>query len=259
MTEKEILLSHTNDLKIKAEENSMITSTHFLTVDQVNDVIALEKINNKYVSTFYYGGYEEAQRVLCVFVPAFFDIKDIFSFFKDNKQDNPLCLLKLEKDPFSELSHRDYLGAVMGLGIEREMVGDIIPTNEGAFMFCIRKMAKYLCENLKKAGRGKIECSICDISELNDVDENSEEIFSSVASLRADNILSSAFNLSRSSASSYIKQGSVYINNKQCLKADFSVKQGDKIVLRGKGKVVLQQIKGETKKGRKHVIIKRYN
>ena len=60
MTENEILLSHTAELKVKAEENSMIAATNFLTAEQINNIIQLEKRNNKYVSTFYYGGYENA-------------------------------------------------------------------------------------------------------------------------------------------------------------------------------------------------------
>lgn len=258
MTENEILLSHTAELKVKAEENSMITATNFLTAEQINNIIQLEKRNNKYVSTFYYGGYENAERVMCVFIPAFFDVDDIHNFFLENPDENPLSLIKIKKDPFSNLSHRDYLGSVMGLGIEREMIGDIVVTEGGAFIFCVKRMTGYICENLIKAGRGKIECFKVNVSDFINTDEKAEEIFVSVASLRLDNILSAAFNLSRSSASSYIKQGSVYVNNKQILKSDFTVKEEDKVVLRGKGKSVLKQVKGETKKGRIHLVIKRY-
>jgi ribosomal 50S subunit-recycling heat shock protein len=88
--------------------------------------------------------------------------------------------------------------------------------------------------------------------------EGDEEFCKKEEILRLDNILSAAFNLSRSSASSYIKQGSVYVDNKQILKSDFTVKEEDKVVLRGKGKSVLKQVKGETRKGRIHLVIKRY-
>lgn len=258
MTENEILLSHARELKIKAEDNSMITSTNFLTDEQINVISALEKHNNKFVDTFYYGGYEQAQRRMAVFVPKFYEISSIDEFFNENSEDNPLCLLKLTKDRFSELSHRDYLGSVMGLGIEREMIGDIIICDDGAYLFCVNKMEKYLCENLKKAGRGAIECKRSSLSELNFIEENYDEIFASVASLRLDNMISAAFSLSRSLAVQYINQGIVFVNNTQCEKTDFNVKTGDKLVLRGKGKAIFDSIKGETRKGRVHVIFKRY-
>lgn len=258
MTDNDILLSHARELKIKAEDNSMITSTNFLTDEQISLLSVLEKVNNKYVDTFYYGGYEQAQRRMAVFVPRFYEVENIADFFYENSDDNPLCVLQLTKDRFSSLSHRDYLGSVMGLGIEREMVGDIITNEDGAYLFCVKKMEKYLCEYLKKAGRGTIECRRSNLSELKFTEDNYVEIFSSVASLRLDNMISAAFAVSRSSAVQFINQGVVYVNNTQCEKADFIVKQGDKLVLRGKGKAVFDSIKGETRKGRVHVIFKRY-
>ncbi len=258
MNERDLLISHVSELKRKAEENSMITVTNFLTDEQISNLTFLEKINNKYVDTFYYGGYDEAQRQIVVFVPKFYAVNDIYTFFVENEEDNPVCLLKLQKDRFSALSHRDYLGAVMGLGVTREMIGDIVAFDDGAYIFCVKKIAKYLCENLSKVGKGTVECVKCDFSEFSLHQENLEDVFSSVASLRLDNIISAAFNLSRCSASQVIKQGSVFVNNAQCLKSDFNVKQGDKLVLRGKGKTVLKEIKGETKKGRIHIIIKKY-
>lgn len=258
MNEKDILISHTLDIKEKCADNSVITSTSFLSVDEISTVKTAERQLAQYADTFYYGGYEDAERCIAVFVPKFMGIADIEKYLKENEDENPICILRLKKDKFTNLSHRDYLGAIMGLGIKREMTGDIKVSDEGAEVFCLKSIASFLLENLKKSGRGSVEGKIVSVAEMKQGMEKTEIKFYSVASLRLDNIVSAVFNLSRSAASEAINKGVVYINSSQCLKNDFILKQGDKIVLRSKGKAVLDEIIGENKKGRMHINIKRY-
>ncbi|MBQ7294861.1 MAG: hypothetical protein IJW86_01570 [Clostridia bacterium] len=258
MNEKDILLSHALDVKEKCADNSVITSTNFMSLEEISTVKTAERQFSEYVTTFYYGGYEDAERRIALFVPKFYDVGDIEDYLKENEDENPLCILRLKKDKFTTLSHRDYLGSVMGLGIKREMTGDIKVSDEGADIFCLKSIASFLCENLKKAGRGSLEGEIQSVQKYNAGTEKTEIKFYSVASLRLDNIISAAFNLSRGTAAEAISKGIVYVNSSQCLKNDFTLKQGDKIVFRGKGKVVLYEVIGENKKGRVHINLKRY-
>ena len=258
MNEKDILISHALDMKEKCADNSVITSTNFMSLEEISTVKATEKQFSQYADTFYYGGYEDAERRLAIFLPKFLCVTDIDEYLRENEDDNPVCILRLKKDKFSTLSHRDYLGAIMGLGIKREMTGDIKVSDEGADVFCLKSIASFLSENLRKSGRGSVEGEILSVQQYNAGSEKTEIKFYSVASLRLDNIVSAAFNLSRSVASEAINKGIVYVNSSQCLKNDFMLKQGDKIVLRGKGKAVLHEIIGENKKGRVHINIKRY-
>ncbi len=258
MNEKEILLSHSRDLKMRSSENSMITSTAFLTPEERSTLAQIERENNKYVNTFYFGGYEDAERTVAIFVPIFFEFEDVGSFFSENPDENPLALIRLTKDRFTKMTHRDYLGALMSLGIKRELMGDIIVDEGGAYVFVLKSIGEYICENLKKAARGSVKCEVIPFSELCLSEDNGKVEFASVSSLRLDSVIAAAFNLSRKSASEYITKGLVYVGGVQNFKSDFSLKEKDKLVIRGKGKSVINKIIGETKKGRIHLEIKRY-
>lgn len=258
MDEKEVLISHCLDLKKKASDSFMITCTGFLSVDERSVVSAIQREYASDIDTFYYGGYEDAERTVAVYVPKLFGVTDIDKYFADNTYDNPLSLIKISKDRFSTLSHRDYLGALMGLGIKRETVGDIIVGCDDCFVFSLKNMSNFICENFSKAGRGRVDCEIADLTEFAVGNDNTQTVFSSVASLRLDSVVSSSFNLSRGASSDVIKRGLVYVNSVQLMKGDALLKEGDKIVLRGKGKVVLEKVIGESKKGRIHINLKKY-
>ncbi len=119
MNEKEILLSHVADLKEKAADESVVTSSNFLSADEISIISSLGKIMNKYVDTFYFGGYDDAERCVAVFVPRFYGCENIDEFLSENPEFSPICMIKVIKDKFCTLSHRDYLGSLMGLGIKR--------------------------------------------------------------------------------------------------------------------------------------------
>ena len=259
MEEDKILLSHATDLKLRADENSMITSTNFLDLRQSSIVRSVERIKSDTVKTFYYGGYKDAERVCAVFVPSFYDVDgEIADYFTTFPEDYPLCLLRVNKDKFSVIGHRDYLGALMGLGLKREVIGDIISDSDGAYVVSLRQNLKYICENLKSVGRATVDVTECGFSFLSERKEVFEEISAFIASERLDNVVSAAFSLSRTNSVAYIEKGLVYVNSLEIIKPDYKVSAGDKIVLRGKGKVIFLSVNGKSKKDRLHITIKKY-
>lgn len=258
MNEKEILISKALDKKRQSADNSMITHTNFLSLEEISTVKTTDREYNEFTDTYYYGGYADSERQIALFVPKFFDVDDITAFLRENEEDNPLCIVRLKKDKFTTLSHRDYLGAIMGLGLKREMVGDIKVSDEGADIFCLKSAADFICENLRKSGRGSVTGEILSVGSFNSTDDKFELCFTTVASLRLDGVISAFFNLSRSAAAETVNKGLVYVNSSQCLKCDYPIKEGDKIVLRGKGKTVLTEIKGTSKKGKLKIEYKRY-
>lgn len=259
MTEKEELVSHILDLKEKAASESVVTSGSFLSVDELSDVIRVQNVNNKYVDTFYYGGYDEAERKVAVFVPEFYGADESgLEEFLDENDSNPIALLLVKKDKFTSLTHRDYLGALMGLGLKREVIGDIIVNENGCSIFCLKSVASFIAENLHQAGRGSLTVTVADKNEFCINNAETETVFVSVASMRLDCLVAAVFKLSRPSAAEAIKQGLVYVNSSQLLKSDYNLKEGDKLVLRGKGKAVIGELAGHSKKGRLHLNIKKY-
>ncbi|MGN0468343.1 MAG: RNA-binding protein [Acutalibacteraceae bacterium] len=258
MTDDQILISHARDLKNKSADCSVITNTAFLDLHQRSILFSIERENGEYVKTFYFGGYETAERVCAVFVPRFYDIEHIGGYYEKNESENPLSLIRVEKDKFSSLTHRDYLGAVMGLGIKREAIGDIITDDDGCYIITLKSAARFLSENLVSVGRGSVRTFEVPFEKIKETHQATEEISAFIASERLDNFVSAAFSLSRTNSSAAITKGIVFVNNVLCDKTDAKISVGDKVVLRGKGKTVFSSVDGKSKKGRLHITITKY-
>ena len=146
----------------------------------------------------------------------------------------------------------------MSLGIERSVIGDIIVKPQEADIVILKAMSDFFVNNYSQAGHTSLSAQILPINQLDQGEIHTIEKRDTVASLRIDNMISSAFNLSRSKAQEAIKLGIVFLNNVQCEKTHTMVEEGDKFVLRGKGKAVLKEIGGNTRKDRISVIIELY-
>ena len=118
------------------------------------------------------------------------DYAESVDYIKENPELSPIVALEIKKDNFSTLSHRDYLGAVMGLGIKREAVGDIFVTEKGCTMAVIRSVAGYIKENLTSVGRGSVKVEISDCFENSENNSTYETKRCYVSSMRLDGVLS---------------------------------------------------------------------
>ena len=198
------------------------------------------------------GGYEDSERNMLVFLPDYLDN----SYLLD--EDSPVVCIEatfFEKD---SLSHRDFLGALMGAGISRETVGDISTQTGRCAFFVTAEIATYVLQNFTSAGRTALHLSQIPLNEVAIAEPETKEIRDTVSSLRLDSIISSGFRIGRSLACDYIHAGRAAINGLPCEKPDKAVPEGAKISVRGLGKIKLQAINGETKKGRISVILNRY-
>ena len=242
--------SNLSDKLVRCVEDGYITYSDFLDEREQSEAIkAFSK--SKDCKMIIYGKNENFERGMAVFVPSFLELEDenaLKEFFEENSGD-PISCLFVKKDRFSTLSHRDYLGALMGMGIERKTVGDIVVSDDGAYIFVSEKIKKYIIENLTSVGRGSVE--IKEVSSLPRENAARTNIITvTVPSMRLDNIVSSAFKLSRTKASQAICDSLVFLNGVQTEKPDAKVSQGDKIVLRKKGKAILKSVIGKSKKDR---------
>lgn len=195
-----VLLSYAEGRMLKSINDYVVTSTSFLDVRQ-QSVLSRKFSGIDDVNTVFYGGFDTAERNILVFSPDFLGLKDYElteGYFKENPDDSPLKVLRLKKDSFSSVTHRDYLGALMGLGIKREMVGDIIVNDNGADIIVVRTIADYIKSELKSVGRASVTVSEIEFSELSANISNIREDVINVSSMRLDNIISACFRLSRS-------------------------------------------------------------
>lgn len=250
MKKTDALYSGLNDKLVRCVEDGYITFSDFLDEYEQSEVLK-QFSKSSGCNLIIYSVNKNFERAMAVFVPSFLNIsnsQELKDFFEENGTCPIKCIL-IKKDRFSSLSHRDYLGALMGLGIERKMLGDIIVFPEGAYVFVNEKITKYILENLNSVGRGSVQVEETDFLPESDT-LNIKTITVTVASMRLDNIVSSAFNISRTKASQAISEGLVFQNGVQTDKPDLKVAVGDKIVLRKKGKSVIKDIVGKSRKDR---------
>ena len=211
-----------------------------------------------------FGGYEEAERQIAAFLPdaLSYDIEDTelktgslpygwkFPFVC-------ICIQPLHEKYADKLTHRDFLGAILNIGIERNKIGDILLTDDGTYVFCHETMAEILCRELTHIRHTSVYAQITDPDSFS-WQPVYETIHGTVASLRLDSLLSLAFGSSRSSLTSLVENGSIYVNGRLTTSNGYKLKNGDIISARGYGKFQFCSVLSETRKGRLSVEIKRY-
>lgn len=197
-----------------------------------------------------FGGYEFSERQMAAFLP------DAFSAYMDF----PIEIIRFKPVHLKyaeELIHRDYLGALMNLGIERCKLGDILLQEKEGYLFASRNMADYIIESL-----GKVKHTIVVADKIESVDfkyePRFEEIKGSVASVRLDTLLAIALSASRSKLTTLISSGRVFVNGKLITSNGYHLKEGDIISVRQMGRFRYVGIQSETKKGRYFVVIHKY-
>ena len=201
---------------------------------------------------FTFGGYPDAERKMLVYLPDYLEENAL------HQEDSPLVCLRAVFYEGDAPTHRDFLGALMGAGIARETVGDICVGKGSCTFFVTAEIAAYIQQNLISAGRAKLRLEQIPCDEVQIEAQEVKEIRDTLASLRLDSVISSGFRVSRGSAVEYISAGKAAINGLPCEKPDKAVAEGDKISVRGLGKILLNSVNGQTKKGRISVVIHRY-
>ena len=191
------------------------------------------------------GGYSEAERRL-----VYFDLEK-----------SPVSLVEIQAQGghfTRKPGHRDYLGALMGLGIKRETLGDVLvfPEGTGAWVFCQQQIAEYIIKELDSVGPLRVKCSLAKSLPEGAIAERKPTMLT-VSSVRLDAMVSAAFNISRTQSLASIHGGSVFVDGAQIKKPDFSPKEGSKITLRGTGRFVFKAILGKTRKDRVSVEIEK--
>jgi len=199
-----------------------------------------------------FGGFGDAERRMLVYLPEYLDETYL------SGPGSPLVCLRATYYQQDTLTHRDFLGALMGAGIARESVGDICVGNGSCDFFVTAEIAPYLLQNLSEAGRTRLSLSQIPLHDVHVPEPVVKEIRDTLASLRLDSVISSGFRISRNIAAQHVCAGRASINGLACEKPDKTVQEGDKISVRGLGKINLISVNGQTKKGRISVIIERY-
>ena len=182
----------------------------------------------------------------------------LFENYEDNDVDFPNKILNIKNlSKFKKQEHKDYLGSILGLNIKRELLGDILVYENGAYVIVSEKISTYLMNNLEQVGR-----TPCEITVVDDIEELPETVFQEIIvrvnSERLDSIVSELVNISRNSASEAVESGNIMLNYVTQKRKDKNVDIFDIITIRQHGKFIFADDLGMTKKGKKKLLFKKY-
>lgn len=252
MEEKDMELFHAriqDEIKM-VEEKHKIAKTNF--IDPMKQKYA-EALLKKHDGVAYKisGGYTGAERKIILLYPNYLD---------DSNIKFPLKAISiLWNKHFFQLSHRDILGSILGLGIKRDMIGDILLDNDAmAHAFVTNTIAPYIIQNLSRVGRAPVILKESNHDKLEAIAPLTKTVKTSVASLRLDCIISSGFNLSRTKTVPLIKGACIKVNWDMVLKPDYLISQDDVISVRGMGRIRVVEIGGQTRSNRIHLTLEKF-
>ena len=245
--DKKILLSRANDVIRLAQKNYVVKTLGFLSPYE-RKVIEQSSYTPDEISVRFFGGYEAAERTMMICVPE----------YVDENVDEVITVLKISSRDLSGITHRDYLGSVLGLGITRENIGDILVSDNGAYIFVKSEIADFCKNNLGKVKKAGVCVDICRCCDAEIPEPKVRIVKGTVQSFRLDAVLSLATGLSRTASAELIKQGRVFVNWEEADSGSKPVCEGDFLSVRGKGRMKVGNIGGTTRKGRSFIEIEVY-
>lgn len=242
--DKNLVSNLYDKISLAEKTGNVIFSNEFLIPNFWRSILKLE--NNFGIGMHTFGIFQDSER-------------RVIAFSRDIVEKYPISLVKItNKSKFNELKHKDYLGAIMSLGIVREKYGDMITRGNSIYVPVIVDICDFLVKNLCFVG--KCPCSVEKIEDYAELDltPDSQEFVIQTSSLRLDCIIASICNISRSKAVDMIDGGKVLLNYEEFKIRDKNVQLQDTITIRGYGKYVVGKEVGTTQKGRLKLLMKKY-
>ena len=245
------------ELSRTAYQRDIITYSDFLNLNEQNILHTLPK-DKLFTRTVSFGGYTTAERQMAAFIPDALYLR--WGKKEPENIDYPFRALRispLNKKFAGELSHRDYLGAVLNLGIERSRTGDILIDGESALIFVHRDIANVVSGELTRVRHTSVRADELPLSKIS-YTPSYEEIRGTVASVRLDSLLALAFSSSRTRLTGLIEGAKVYVNGRLVTSNGYQPAEGDVISVRGMGKFRFESSGSRTRKNRIMVVIFKY-
>ena len=241
MTNEE-LIKRADDLAARAEKTGSVTHTAFLTPAEQYVLRGFRpRADCRMVIE---GGVEGAERQCAFFLPDWMDEGDF------DPAETIRCIRITAH--FGAPGHRDYLGALLGMGVGREWIGDILIQDSVAHVLCIRSVEAHLL-GIEKVGRCGVKTAAVALTDVPVPERRVKELSFTVQSPRLDAVLSGLFHLSRTQTAERIRAGDASLNYAECLRPDAEIRPGDIVSLRGYGKAAVRDLGGQSRKGRTYL------
>ncbi len=253
--EDKLIIAKAIDKVNLCKTRNKILNTEFLTPYQ-REIIQSELNRIKFKNYIFFGGYEEAEGKALIVYPEKLEIeivkKSLPNIIKAIK-------IKLPKEVEGKYNHRDYLGALMKTGLNRNRIGDIIVHDDGAYIFVLDENAKYIENSLEEFTRfSKAEIKTINYEEVELKPQEFEEKDITISSMRIDNVISELVKISRSKTEELLSNEKIFVNSKLETKGAKLIKENDILAIRGNGKYIISKILGSNKKGKMIVSVKKY-
>ena len=242
MDDKKLTQSRLQDLAGQREKYQTVVFTKFLSEQQ-------QLLAACHQNVCFWGGWPEAERKCAAFYPDSLTPEEI---------QWPVSVIQISPTDGAPLTHRDYLGSLLALGLKREVLGDLLVAPENALLFHLENITDYLAQNLKTVSRSSVKVTCLSVSEVVVPARCFETLTGSVASLRLDNVVGVAVKKSRALAQELISAGLVQVGHETVLHASRPVRPGDVLSLRCYGKFIFDGTVSTTKKGRCLISIRKY-
>lgn len=197
----------------------------------------------------FFGGYSDSQRKLFGVFPEWMEF---------DEKHFPIRVLEITKKYSKELSHRDYLGTVLSLGIDRTNVGDIFTKDGNGFIYLLADISEYVADNIEKIANVGVNVKIKDFTNITPPEPKFEIINTVCASHRLDAVVAAMLNVSRNNSASLIRAEKVSVNHLPITATDYMLSPGNVISVRGFGRFIFEAAGSKTRSDRIHITVKKY-
>lgn len=234
------LIKRAEDLRDRCDRTSSVTHTLFLTPAE-QYAVKTAFANRADTRLVFSGGVDDTDRRIAFFLPEWYPDEDPAA--------ECIRAVKITAG-FGTPGHRDYLGAILAVGLKREWLGDIIIDGPSAYLLCMDSVADSVILDLDHVGRFGVKREELRLSAVPRPVIKKKDVTFTAQSPRLDAVTGAMFGISRTAAAKHISEGLVSLNYSVCTSADAQIKPGDTISVRGKGKGVLAEEGGVSRKGR---------
>ncbi len=247
-TDSRLLIAKTEDLFKMCDKHCEAKFSPFL--DGGEAALIEDEFNMPYgYNTMFFGGYDGAERKMLGVFPEWQEA-DMVEF--------PISIIRFNVSKFRKVTHRDYLGTLMSLGIDRSKTGDILTDDDGAYVFVSEDIAEYVSRNINKIANAGVSVSQVNKLDFTPPKPKTAERGCVCASLRLDAVIAAAFNISRASAEKLIREGYVKLNHRETIDRSRQVDTGDLVSVRNHGRFILKDTGNNTRKGRLHITVEKF-
>ncbi|MBQ7668987.1 MAG: hypothetical protein IJS47_06645 [Clostridia bacterium] len=237
------ILTRTDDLAKRSDNKNIITYTNFLTPAEQSMILT-----KNYKNMVLNGGGSFTERKRAFFLPSYLEDVNVADY---------IVALKISYS-YKPLTHRDFLGTLMGLNIKRECIGDIYVFEKEAYVYVVKEMADFIKQNVQKVGSVGVKIEEIDLKDVKMPEVKTEKIKFTVSSVRLDSIVAHSFKVSREAAVDAIKEGIVALDYLECVTPSKEISEKNIVSFRGHGKVKVVKIGDKSQRGRTFIEVEKY-